>query len=182
MRTQVIGLLFLGLTSLMNAQSNSDAKNVGEEVSNVELSGLVISANSKYMNKAYDENSSIEVRELVQRVADFDLKETNIFDPKFDSYNVNFSTRQSEIEAIYDSKGVVQSTNERYNNILVPNSIRHAVYRDYPGWTLHKNTYSVTYSQNGNIKKLYKIQVRKDGERKNLKIDVVNNKAIVSAY
>ena len=54
MRTQLIGLLFLGLTSLTQAQSTSETDFESESV---DLKDIIISTNSRYMNKVYDENS-----------------------------------------------------------------------------------------------------------------------------
>jgi len=182
MRTQVIGLLFLGITSLMTAQTSADDINVDDEINNVELNNLVISANSKYMNKAYDENASNTIKNLEQIVASFKIKNTSTYSSEFDSYLVNFRNDKTAINTVYNSDGTILSSNEKFKDVLMPHTVRQALYKEYPGWTIHKNSYHVSYSENRNVKKLYKIQVRKDGEKKNLKVDIVNNAAIVSTY
>lgn len=178
MRTQLIGLVFLGLTSLTQAQNNivTDV-----ESKSVDLKDVIISTNSKYMNKVYDENSSEVVKNFEQIIAGYDIKSSKLYSDEFESYSVNFKTSNStKMNVTYDSDGNILSSREHYENILLPHTIRQSLVKEYPGWKLHSNSYKVVYHHRDDIKKTYKIQVRKDGERKNLKVNVEGNMAIVS--
>jgi hypothetical protein len=178
MRTQLIGLLFLGLTSLTQAQNGIETD---VDAKSVDLNNIIISANSRYMNKVYDDNTSQVVKKLEQVVAGFDIKKHDVYSSKYETYEVNFITpSKTSMYATYDSNGIILSSNERYDNILLPHSVRQSLVKEYPDWILHSNSYRVSYDHRGDIKKLYKIQVRKDGEKKKLKIDVVGNMSIVS--
>ena len=178
MRTQLIGLLALGLTTLTQAQKSVEAD---VDAKSVNLKDVIISANSKYMNHVYEESSSNMIKNLEQVIADFDITKHKAYSPEFSNYIVNFRySGKTRMNVTYDSDGIVVSSNERYDDILLPHSIRQAVFRDYPGWTMHSNTYLVNYDYDRAIKKLYKIQVRKDGKKENLKVNVEGNRAIVS--
>lgn len=177
MRTQLIGLLFLGLTNLTQAQTNIEQD---VETKSVDLKDVIISSNSSYMNKVYDENTSIVVKNLEQVVAGYDIKSDAIYSSEYSNYSVNFKTPTSNVNATFDCDGTILTSNEKYDDILLPSSIRQAIGKDYSGWTLHSNSYRVSYDHRRDIKKMYKIQVRKDGEKKNLKINVQGNMAIVS--
>ncbi len=178
MRAQVIGLLFLGLTSLTQAQNDIETD---VDAQSVDLKNVIISANSRYMNKVYDENTSVVVKNLEQIIAGYDIKSNNVYTSEFDNYSVNFKTPTStKITATYNRDGTILSSYEQYKDILLPHSIRQALVKEYPGWELYSNTYRVTYDHRKDIKKVYKMQVHKDGEKKNLKINVEGNMAIVS--
>lgn len=178
MRTQLIGLVFLGLTSLTQAQKNIETD---VEAESVDLKNIIISSNSRYMNNVYDENSSQVVKQLEQIVAGYDIKSNDIFSPDYENYSVNFNTATStKVSATYHKNGTILSSIEQYDDILLPHAIRQKLVKDYPGWTLHSNSYRVVYDKDKDIKKLYKIQVRKAGNKKNLKINVEGNMAIVS--
>ncbi|MCK7590567.1 hypothetical protein M0G43_08285 [Subsaxibacter sp. CAU 1640] len=178
MRTQLIGLVFLGLTSLTQAQKSIETD---VETTSVDLKDVIISTNSKYMNKVYDENSSEVVKNFEQIIAGYDIKSNEIYSDEYDNYSVNFKTSSSsKMNVTYDKDGTILTSKEQYDDILLPYSIRQSLVKDYPGWKLHSNSYKVVYSHRNDIKKTYKIQARKDGERKNLKINLDGNMAIVS--
>jgi len=179
MRAQLFGLLFLGLTTLTTQAQKSIETDV--DANSVNLKDVIISSNSKYINKVYEENSANVVKHLEEVVAGFDLKSHHVYSSEFDTYIVNFKTAgKTKMAVTYDSEGFVLSSNERYDNILLPHPIRQALVKDYPGWDLHSNSYRVNYDHRRPIKKLYKIQVRKDGDKKKLKINVEGNDAYVS--
>ncbi|MEZ4803014.1 MAG: hypothetical protein R2797_09600 [Gelidibacter sp.] len=178
MRAQLFGLLVLGLTSLTQAQKSIETD---VDAKSVSLKDIIITANSNYMNKAYEESSSEVIKNLEQVVAGFDITEHEVFSPEYDSYLVNFKTTgKTRMNVTYNAIGIVLSSNERYDDILLPHYVRQALVKEYPGWTLQSNSYRVNYDHQKGIKKLYIIQVRKDGQKKNLKFNVEGNQAIVS--
>lgn len=178
MRTQLIGLLFLGLTSLIQAQTNIETD---VETESVDLKDIFISTNSRYMNKVYDDNASTVVKNLEQIVAGYDIMQNDVYSSKYDTYSVNFKTPTStKVSATYNRDGTILSSIEQFDDILLPHSIRESLVKKYPGWTLHSNSYRVSYDHRRPTKKLYKIQVRKDGDKKNLKINLEENMGVVS--
>jgi|SRR5690606_32042218 len=178
MRAQLFGLLFLGLTSLTHAQKSIETS---VDARSVNLEDVIISTNSKYMNKVYEESSSNVVKNLEQVIASFDITKHRVYNPEIKNYIVNFKySGKTRMNVTYNSEGLVISSSERYDDILLPHSIRQALVKDYPGWQLHSNSYRVNYDYQNDSRKMYKIEVQKDGEKKKLKIHVEGNRAIVS--
>lgn len=178
MRTQLIGLLFLGLTTLTQAQTTIETE---VDAKSVNLKDVIITTNSKYLNKVYEESSSVMVKDLEQLVAGFDITKHEVYGPEFERYLVTFKANgKTQMRVIYDSDGIVLSSFEKYDDILLPLAIRQALVKDYPTWTLHGNSYRVTYDHQNGVKKVYKMQVRKDGEKENLRINFKGNNAVVS--
>ncbi|MBT8302876.1 MAG: nicotinate-nucleotide adenylyltransferase, partial [Bacteroidia bacterium] len=98
-----------------------------------------------------------------------------VFNKKFEAYEVIFKETDGKIVATYDQNGKILSSMERFSNVVLPTKVRNAIYESYPGWNLHKDTYLVSYYVDRDVKKIFKIQLRKDRERKNLKVDVDGN-------
>ncbi|MFC4722038.1 hypothetical protein ACFO5O_06880 [Geojedonia litorea] len=176
MKTQLFGLLFLGLTTLAYSQSESETD---PEAENVGLKNVVISANSKYLSEAFDDNTPNSVKDIEYKVATYDLSKSEVFDKEYEGYLVDFAGDSFNVKTSYDSEGFIISSNERFEDVLLPHYLRQSVYKEYPGWIAHSNSYSVQYNHKTGAKKRYKVQLRKDGKRKNLKIDVQSDMSLV---
>ncbi|TVZ59531.1 hypothetical protein NA63_2066 [Flavobacteriaceae bacterium MAR_2010_105] len=176
MKTQLFGLLFLGLTTLAYSQSESDTD---PEVENVGLRNVVISANSKYLSEAFDDSTPNSVKDVEYKVATYDITESDVYDPEYEGYLVDFNGENFDIKTSYDAEGLIISSREKFEDILLPHYLRQSVYKEYPGWTAHSNSYLVSYNHKTGAKKRYKVQLRKDGKRKNLKIDVQSDMSLV---
>ncbi|MDE1205923.1 hypothetical protein [Tenacibaculum larymnensis] len=174
MKKFVFGLLFLGLTSLVHSQSNGIAKNIILEPVTIKPLNL------SYLNEVQHKDTPELVKNLENEAARYDITEDPIFDREFEAYEVIFRTKKEGgttglITATYDSNGKIMSSIERYKNILLPKVVRTAILNKYPGWIIHKDVYLVTYRNNSKSKKVFKVQIRKDGKRKNLKLDYDGN-------
>ncbi|MCO4822898.1 MAG: hypothetical protein KC469_12570 [Flavobacteriaceae bacterium] len=167
MKTLVTGLIFLGFTSLCYSQSNGDTKVKEEALATVTVTPL----NTSYLNKVQDDNTPDRVKILEDKAARYDITELSIFNGKFESYEVIFEQTESRIIATYDGDGKIINSLERFENVSLPASVRNTVYKQYPGWAIHKDVYLVSYFENKEAKRHYKIQVRKEGARKNIKLD-----------
>ncbi|MGM5471131.1 hypothetical protein ACS386_12705 [Flavobacteriaceae bacterium LMO-SS05] len=170
MKTQLFGLLFLGLTTLVYSQSESE---------NVGLKNIVISSNSKYLSEAYDKNTPETVKDVEYTVATYDITNSDVYNHEHYGYQVDFKGSKFNIKTIYNSEGVILSSKEKFVDILLPHNIRQSLYKEYPGWSPHSNTYKVVYSFRNGAQKAYKVQLRKDGKRINLNIDVQNDMSLV---
>ena len=172
MKTLLVGLLFVGFTSLAFAQSNG-------EVQEVKLAAVVISPlNVSYLNNVQDKSTPEVVRQLENKAARFDITESPVFDKNFEAYEVIFkesSTKEGLIVATYDNEGKILKSYEKFNNVTLPPTVRNAVYKQYPGWSIQSDTYLVSYYSNKNVKKEYKLKIRKDIKKKTLKIDTDGN-------
>ncbi|SFS99848.1 hypothetical protein SAMN04487906_2420 [Zhouia amylolytica] len=153
--------------------------NVGySQVGQVELESVTVSAtpiNTTYLKDVLDNNSPENVKDMQHKVASYDITESDLFDDEYDSYKVFFEHTNSMIIATFDEEGKIVRSYEKFKNVLLPPAIRNSVYQKYPGWTLHKDIYLVSYYVDKDTKKQYRIQLRKDNQKKNLVVDTYGN-------
>ncbi len=168
MKKFLIGIMILGLASLGYSQA-FDA-----EMEEVKLSDVTITPmNPDYLDKV-GESLSPWVFTLEKRASRYSIKDSTSFIPGVIN-RVRFIQRKGELTATYNYNGKILSTRERYSNLVLPPAVRNAVFSDYPDWNMKKNTYHVSYNHKKGAKKVYKVQIRKDGIKKNLKLDVNGN-------
>ena len=172
MKKLVFGLLFLGLTSLVYSQNDVQKNIILEPVTIKPL-------NLSYLKEVQREDTPEFAINLQNEAARYDITEDPIFDKEFEAYEVIFRSKNDEssglITATYDSKGKIMSSIERYKNVLLPRTVRDVINEKYPGWIIYKDIYLVTYRDNSKSKQVFKVQIRKDGEKKNLKLDYDGN-------
>ena len=173
MKKLVFGLLFLGLTSLVYSQNDVQKNIILEPVTIKPL-------NLSYLKEVQHEDTPELVVNLQNEAARYDITELPIFDREFEAYEVIFKTKKEGgtsglITATYDSNGKIMSSIERYKNILLPKTVRDAINNKYPGWIIHKDIFLVTYRDDRKAKQVFKVQIRKDRDKKNLKLDYDGN-------
>ena len=172
MKKIVFGLLFLGLTSLVYSQNDVQKNIILEPVTIKPL-------NLSYLKEVQREDTPEFAINLQNEAARYDITESPIFDKEFEAYEVIFRSKNDEssglITATYDSKGKIMSSIERYKNVLLPRTVRDVINEKYPGWIIYKDIYLVTYRDDKKSKQVFKVQLRKDGEKKNLKLDYDGN-------
>lgn len=165
MKSILLGLICLGLTNLGFSQTKVN-------VEQVKLAEVTVTPfNYTYLNHVGNENTPERVKNLQKIVSKFDIKESDVFDAKMDAFEVIFEQSDDKIIATYDNDGNIIKSYERFNNVLLPDPIRKAIYKSYPEWSLHSDSYLVNYFEGKDAKKYYKVQLRKDKKRKSLKID-----------
>ncbi len=166
MRNLVIGLIFLGLASLSYSQERPQ-----KEVREVVLEGVTLtSSNYQYLAEVQDPEASATVKKLERKAANFDIKESPVYNKIDKAYEVFFSNNKGKIVATYDENGKILSAFEKFGDIIVPDPIRNTVYQAYPNWKMNSNTYVVTYYHDKGAKKIYHFQIEKNNKKKNLKM------------
>ena len=172
MKKLIIGLMALGLTGLCFSQNSTSG------IAEVQLKGVVVSAtNNSYLIDVLDGNTSPRVRQLQLEAAKYNIKDTKGYDPNFESIQVVFKQstgkKQSRdiIKATYDKNGKITNASEKFNNIILPPTVRSSIYKDHNGWDLKKNSYQVSYRPGKEVKKVYKVQLKNGKLKKNLKLD-----------
>jgi hypothetical protein len=165
MKKILMGILIFGLAIQTFAQVRTE-----------KLSEVVIAAtNYKYLNKTGLENASIPVSLLEQKVASFDLKNSDFYQDDYDYYEITFYIPEGYILAAYDKNGEILRTAERFNDVALPQEVITAVAKRFPNWVLKKDVYLVSYYESGNISKKYKITLENEDKRMKIKTDAEGN-------
>ena len=164
MRALLIGLLFIGLTSLCYSQVD-DSKMLSE----VE----VYATNYDYLQsiKSNDIHPAISLLEC--KVAKFDVKSLSSYDDQYDRYKVLFFIPQGKIDALYDNGNNIIRSVEKFNNVNLPIPVIKSVLKTYPECNFESDVYLVTYHHKKGVKKTYKINV--SNKDKNIKIKTDEN-------
>lgn len=160
MKKLLIGLLVFGLTTqFMFAQI-------------IELSEVTVSVNYKYLDAIDSEEAAIPVQMLREKVAFYNLKESELYSDEFDTYAVSFYIPEGKIVAAYDDKGRILRTIERFKDVKLPRTVLMAVTERYPNWTITKDFYKVNYHNNKGItKNEYKVKLKNGDKSIVVKVD-----------
>lgn len=159
MRTLIIGLILLGLTTQIYAQEQET------------FTAVYIVHNYMYLTDVNSTETAIPVEELHIKVSDFNVKELDIYTDEYEYYNVHFIIPEGKILASYDKDSNLLRTIERYKNVNLPLSVLDAVAKRFPNWAISKNIYLVNYHNTGNLRKLYKLTLENNDKRINVKIN-----------
>ena len=158
MKNLLLGLACFGLSIPLFAQITT--------LPEIEITAV----NYKYLNAVDSEDLALDVKLLQEKVALYDVKNSDLYSDEYDTYKVDFFIPDGTILAAYDKNGKLLRTIEKYNNIKLPKNVLDAVYKRWPGWEMTKNIYRVTYNDNNN-KKIYSIKLKKHDQRINIKIN-----------
>ena len=156
MKKIILGLLALGLTIPAYTQV----------VKVEELSEVVVRPmNYKYLNAADSKVAAIPVKMLERTVAAYDVTEADFYQDDFDFYTVSFFIPDGKIVAVYDGTGQIVRTIEKFENIALTDAVKNAVLDRFPNWTVTKDVYRVTYSDDKGANKIYKL-ILVNGDKK----------------
>ena len=169
MKKIILGLFVIALTTQFGLTPQVIAQVVDEGMlPEIEVHAM----NYKYLNSIDNADAPVPVRLLEQKVANHDLKNSDIYQDEYDTYHVSFFIPEGRIVAVYDKDGNIVRTIEKFVNIKPPNAVRTSVAKKYPGWQIYKDTYLVSYHANkGLTKKQYKLILENSGERIRVKTD-----------
>lgn len=159
MKTTVIGLFLLGLTTHIYAQEPETFPAVN------------IVHNYKYLSDVNSNEDAIPVEELHLKISDFNVQELDIYADEYDLYEVFFFIPEGKILASYDKESNLLRTIERFKNINLPSYVIESVADRFPNWTISKNVYLVNYHNSGRTKKEYKLTLENGDKRIKVKVD-----------
>ena len=166
MKKILLGFLALGLTTQMYAQVVAE-----EQLSEV----IVVATNYKYLNDVNRTVESVPVRLLEEKVATYDLKNSELYQDEYDTYEVSFYIPEGRILAAYDKDGNIIRTVEKFKDIALPKEVAKAVAKRFPGWTISKDVYLVNYSDKSGATKKYKLTLENGDQRMKVKTDEKGN-------
>ena len=163
MKKLVLGILGVGLAFPMTAQIVRT-----EQLSEV----TVYATNYKYLNSVGSfEPAAIPVQLLERKVASFDLMDSDFYNDEYDLYRISFYIPEGKILAAYDANGKILRTVERFENVALPVSVRDAVAERFPGWTVSKDVYAVSFHQEKGVTKTYKLVLVNGDQKIRVKLD-----------
>ena len=132
----------------------------------------VIGHGYRYLKSMEDTTSAQPVRLLQHRAATFDVKNSEYYEDEYDTYFISFILPEGLILATYDKNGKILRTAEKYKNVALPPIVRNAVANRFPGWSIAKDIYLVSYYSDDPkySKKQYKVLVENGNKRSRVKI------------
>ena len=179
MKTLLVSITSIFIILATNAQ-NSDiaflnANEVHFTFKNVKAK--TAEANTKTINVDYLEKnrfkqSSLEVRNLQNEIATFNLKESSVYDDTEEAtYQIVFNKQYSKAIVTYNNNGEILASEEIFKNIKIPLSLRVKISKENPGWSFKRNLLTIIYNNDARIKKAYRVTIT-DGKRdKSLKFE-----------
>lgn len=173
MRTLILSIVSVFTLNTLQAQQSTLAF-LDRDV--IESDNHVVhtkSLNSNYLEMSLPEKSSNVVSTWKYRLANYDLKNSQIYDnSEKATYRFTYNSKQVGIIVIYNNLGGIISTKEKYNNIKLPSELMIKISKSYPGSVFEKNSYHTTYnSKSGIQKQYYKVQIKKGRKKTVLKFD-----------
>jgi hypothetical protein len=170
MKKLLIGMLFLGLTSLSYSQASAEVRK------NLKLDGITLMpANLGYLSVVGAGTKSLKILNLQRAAASFDIKKSSIYNRKARYHVFNFDQKEAHIQATYDRDGRIVKSYERFNDVILEPDFRNSIYLKFPGWNIESNKYEVLYSQGKNPRKVYKLKLKKGNDTKRMKFDINGN-------
>ena len=160
MKNLILCLTFIGLTSPLFAQIT--------HLPEIEITAV----NYKYLNAVDSEDLALDIKLLQEKVAVYDLKNSDLYSDEYDTYKVDFFIPDGTILAAYDKDGKLLRTIEKYNNIKLPKNIVNLVSTRFPQWAIVKDVYKVNYHhKKGVTKEEYRIKLENGDKNMTVKID-----------
>ncbi len=154
--------LLLTLGSIKNKSNVVAILEEGEVVVEVVLEEVeVVGVNYKYLNAIGYKSAAEPVKLLEQKVASFDLKNSDIINDEEQYYNVSFEIPQGKILAVFDNEGEIISTSEKFTDISLPIDVSNAIVKKYPGWKITGDIYLATYVKDGELNITYDLFIEK---------------------
>ncbi|MNQ09904.1 hypothetical protein D3C85_227270 [compost metagenome] len=162
MKTFVIFLLFLGLTTTAYSQVETDKAKMKVE----ELPGVVIKRiGSDFSIYIPDNNPDERIKAIQEKFVAYDLgKEYE----EYGEYLVVTSSEVGSLAATYDENGKLIRVVENYKNVKLPSEVIYSVYRTYPEWTIVNDKFLYTQEEGDIIKKQYNLKIKKGDETRKL--------------
>jgi hypothetical protein len=165
MKSFVIVLIFLGITSLSYAQDKKGGSGDGIMMTE-ELPEVVIkSAGKDFSVYLPDKNPDKDVTQLQKEFISYDLGKNY---EGFEEYLVTMETSKGFLAATYNQNGKLVSVVENYKNVKLPSAVIYSIYKAFPGWTIVNDKFLYTQEDGDIIKKQYNLKIKKNKEVRKL--------------
>lgn len=143
----------------------------------VELPEVIITAvNYKYLNAVDSYENDLTVQMLEEKVAMFDLKNSEFYNDEYDTHYISFYIPDGKILAAYDSNGKLIRTIEKFKNVKLPEDVRNAIAKRFPNWQMTSDVYKVSFHKDNDVaKKQYKVRLKNGDKKLKVKLDEEGN-------
>ncbi|AXY74182.1 nicotinate-nucleotide adenylyltransferase [Paraflavitalea soli] len=131
----------------------------------------VLARNYKYLRSVNNKEAAPPVKVLQNRVASFDVKNSEYYEDDYDNYFVSFYLPQGYVLAVYDSSGTLLRTAERFRNVAIPPVVNRAVVQRFPNWGISNDVYRISYEKDGGQQMMYKLLLMNGSKRMRVKIN-----------
>ena len=177
MKNLILAIVSVLTVNTINAQLNDmayfDASNkslnVNKLTSNVTP---VLGANFNYLNNVNSIESSNNVLNIEQLIANYDLKKTAIYDSSEKAtYEVTFKKRNSKAVVTYNNDGKIIKSIEKYKNVNIPFALKTKILKENPEFGIFGTNVLITFSNSNNVNVIYKIKIRNGNDRRILKFN-----------
>jgi hypothetical protein len=166
MKKLLIGLVFMGLTSLSYAQATA------EDVAELELEGItLLPANLSYLSMVSAGTKALKVIKLQKAAASFDITTADSYDKNAKYHEFSFDMEDGHIYATYDRDGRIVRSDESFKDVVLLPPTRNSIYNTFPDWEVVGNKYEVLYRLGKKTEKVYKIILKNGNQRKRVKLD-----------
>lgn len=164
MRKLLLVLMLVGLTNPLMAQDP------------IMLSEVMIGGtNYKYLNEVDYTEAPMPVRILERKAAEFKAEGHDLFVDEFGTYAVSFFIPEGRVVALYNDKGEIIKTVERYKDVQLPDDVQYALITEYPDWEVVKDIYHVKFNHKKGVDKYFVVRLKKGDKSLRLKIDDQGN-------
>ncbi len=170
MKTLVMALLFLGMTTISYAQDKMDitTRDANGNISIENLPSVVIkSAGKDFSVYLPDRNPDPTVRKLEDSFIAYNLGKDY---EGFETFLVIMETKGGSLSATYNENGKLTSVVENYKNVQLPGDVIYSVYKTYPGWEIVNDKYLYSQKEGDVIKKQYNLKIKKGKETRKLTV------------
>ena len=169
MKTFVIGLLFLGLTTIGHTQIFNDSDSETESIKIEELPEVVIkNAGKDFSIYLPDRNADESVKRLQEKFIAYDLGKDYEGN---ETYLVTMEIKKGLLSATYNENGKLISVVENYKNVKLPSAVIYSVYKAFPGWSILNDKFLYSQEDGDVTKKQYNLKIRKDKETRKLVVN-----------
>lgn len=136
----------------------------------------ITAVNYKYLNAVDSESNDLTVQMLEEKVAMFDLKNSEFYNDEYETYNISFYIPDGKILAAYDKNGKLIRTIEKFKNVKLPENVRDAIAVRFPNWSMISDVYKVNFHRDNVVaRKQYKVRLTNGDKRMKIKIDEKGN-------
>lgn len=162
MKTCILGLLFLGLTSHAFAQDE-----LALNTTTPDLESRFTKTKSK-ATKTTQISKRISAFQKV--VSNYDITSKQIYTPKKPAtYTVVFKEANNVITNVYNKKGEVIASKQKFENVRLPDHISVAILKKYPNWSVKSVKCTIEFKENVQDNISYKIKITNGKQSKVIK-------------